>query len=94
MSQPDAETAALYAASILGKDAEQFLRSDLGRTLIGMAEQDAEEATESLKRVWPWRQRKIQQLQNQIWRAESFKGWLRELVIQGEQALQQLEDRE
>jgi hypothetical protein len=43
-------------------------------------------------RVWPWRRRRIEQLQNQLWRARSFKGWLAELVNSGKQAEEQLEE--
>lgn len=84
----------LYAEAILGKDAEDFLASDVGRFLIGRAEQEVAEAMDELKRCHPWRTRKLRELQNRIWRAESVQGWLGELIIRGRQALSQLEQHE
>lgn len=82
----------LLAEAIIGRDAEDFIQSDLGQFMIGCAEQETQEALEQLKRVLPWRSRKITELQNKIWRAESFQSWLAELVIKGKQATTQLEE--
>lgn len=82
----------LYAEAIMGKDAEEFINSEIGQYLVGCAEQEIAEATEQLKRVHPWRTRRIRELQNQVWRAESVQSWLAELVVRGRQALQSLEE--
>jgi pantothenate kinase type III len=82
----------LFAEAILGRDAEEFVQSDIGKYVIGCAEQEAQEAMQQLKNVYPWRRRKITELQNKIWRAESLQQWLSELIIQGTQATQQLEE--
>ncbi len=82
----------LYATAIMGKDAEEFIQSQIGQYLIGCAEQEIVEAADQLKRVHPWRTRRIRELQNQVWRAESFQSWLAELVVNGKQALQTLEE--
>ena len=82
----------LFAEAMVGRDAEEFIESSIGRYLIGCAEQEAQDALEQLKRVYPWRRRKITELQNKIWRAESIQSWLAELVIKGKQAIQQLDD--
>lgn len=87
----DLSTQALYAEAMLGKDAEEFIGSDLGRYMIGRAEQEEREAVELLATVWPWRRRRITELQNRIWRARQFKGWLVELYQIGKQAIDQLE---
>jgi len=47
-----------------------------------------------LQKVNPWRRRRILTLQNQVWRAESFVTWLRELVVSGRQAEAALEESE
>lgn len=73
----------LMAEAILGRDAEEFLASELGRYLTGRADQEIADAQQQLARVSPWRRRRIQQLQNEIWRAQSVKGWLAELVTNG-----------
>lgn len=83
----------LVAEAILGKDAEEFLNTELGRYLIGRAEQEASEATQQLKDVWSWRSKKIQELQNKIWRAESVQSWLADLIISGRQAMETLDEQ-
>lgn len=83
---------ALYAEAVLGRDAEEFFSSDMGRYLIGRAQLEAQEAMEQLKKVSTWRRRRIQELQNKIWRAESIEAWLVELVSSGKAAEAALED--
>jgi hypothetical protein len=90
----DDESALLYAQAVLGKDAEQFMASELGRTMLGIAQQEADAAMLELKRVYPWRRRRIGDLQAVIRRAESFETWLRELFVRGQQAVAILEDEE
>lgn len=82
----------LLAEAMLGQDAEEFIQSDLGRYVLARAEEEEQAAQEILAKVSPWRRRRITQLQDQIWRARSFKSWLAELVFSGKQALQQLEE--
>lgn len=74
------------AEAILGRDARDFLNTELGRFLLGRAKQERDDALESLKNVYPWRRRKIQELQNIIWRTESFEQWLAGLIIDGNNA--------
>lgn len=82
----------LFAEAIIGRDAEDFIQSEIGQYILGCAEQEANDAMDQLKRVYPWRRRKITELQNKIWRAESMQSWLAELVIAGKQAVQQLDE--
>lgn len=82
----------LFAEAMMGRDAEDFINSDIGKYIIGCAEQEEQEAMEQLKRVYPWRRKKITELQNKIWRAESIQSWLAELVIKGKQAISQLDE--
>lgn len=88
------EDTLLYAEAILGKDAEEWLNTDLGRYVVGRIEQDEQEALEALATVLPWRRRKMQELQNRVWRARQLKGYLTELLVTGRQALSQLENSE
>ncbi len=83
----------LWAEAALGRDAADFMASDIGRYLLGRAEQDIQEAHEKLAIVSPWRRNRIRQLQNEIWRAQSVKGWLVELVGAGKQAEAIIEDQ-
>lgn len=86
------ELRGLYAAAAIGKDAEEFVRSELGRTVLGMAKQDAAEAMNDLKKTSPFMFWKVQRLQNEIRIAEQFEKWLVEIITEGAQALHQLEE--
>jgi hypothetical protein len=83
----------LMAEAVLGRDAEEFLNSELGRYMTGRCEQEIQEAQDQLSRVSPWRRRRIQALQNEIWRAQSVKGWLAELITNGKAAEVALEEQ-
>ena len=74
------------AEAVLGRDAEEFLKGEIGRYVIGRCEQERDEALCLLAVVSPWRRNRIRQLQAQVWRAESLKGWLVDLVTAGRQA--------
>ena len=81
---PDQRTA--FAEIALGRDAEEFFHSDLGRYMVGCAQQEYSEAGAKLKTVQWWRVFRITELQNQMWRSEQFMVWLRDLIIRGRAA--------
>jgi hypothetical protein len=81
----------LVAEVVLGRDAQDFLGSELGRYLLGRAQQEADEAMDQLKRINPWRRIKILQLQSKIQRNESIRSWLREIISSGRSAESALE---
>ena len=85
------DQATLYAEVMLGRDAEEFLASDLGRYILARVEEEERTAQERLAKVSPWRRNRIAELQAQIWRAQSLKSWLGELIVTGHQALSQLD---
>jgi len=76
----------LMAEAILGRDAREFLNTELGKYLLGRARLERDAAVEALKSVFPWRKRRIQELQNTIWKCESFEGWLASLIMDGHNA--------
>lgn len=84
----------LFAEAVLGKDAEEFLGSELGRYVVGRAEQEEKEAIDALAVVSSWRRNRIRELQAQVWRARSVKHWLGELIQAGHQAQMQLVEKE
>jgi hypothetical protein len=84
----------MMAEAILGRDAEDFLRSELGQFIVGRCDQEIADAQDKLARVSSWRRRRIQELQNDIWRARNMKGWLVELIQNGRQAEAALEEAE
>ncbi len=88
------ESRTFFAEAALGRDAREFVASDLGRYMVGCARQDVADAQEKLARCLPFRWKRIQQLQNEIRVAEQFLGYIRDLIIRGKAAELTLEDRE
>lgn len=84
-------TQELYAEAILGKDVEEWLSTDVGRYMVAGFEEDEKEALEALAKVFPWRWRKIMQLQERVRLTRKFKSLAAEMITTGRQALQQLE---
>ena len=76
----------LIAEALLGEEAEKFLVSDLGRCLIGMAQQDVKDAEDGLKLVEPTDTKTIVSLQNKAWLGEHFEDYIRELIFKGRNA--------
>ncbi len=74
------------AEAILGRDAQEFLSTELGRYLVGRAELEEREALEKLSEVSAWRVLRVQELQAQVWRARSVRAWLAEIVQAGNAA--------
>lgn len=81
------EDAILIAQAEMGEQAKAFLESELGRVLIGMAEQDAQAAREALELVPPTETNTIMTLQNKARCARNFESWLKELVSRGEESI-------
>jgi hypothetical protein len=81
------EIDALIAEAELGEEARKFLEGDLGRCLIGMAQQDAKEAQEKLVEVDPDDKAKIRELQNRALFGIRFQDYLAELVSRGNNAM-------
>jgi hypothetical protein len=84
------ETEELLAEATLGREAEAFLKSNLGRYITGCCEQEIKTAQDLLSTVSWWRHNRIKQLQNQVWRAKAFTQWLDELVYAGRAAEDEL----
>ena len=84
----------LLAMAYMGREAEDFCNSEIGKYLVGRAEQEEREALEALSTVSTFRKNRIRELQNQVWRARSLQAWLGELITDGRMALQQLESED
>ena len=94
LKELDPSTRTLVAEVDLGNQAHEFVRSELGRHFVGSALQEIAEARELLGVVAPWRRRRIQELQNRVWRATFLLSWLRELLMSGRSAASALEEAE
>lgn len=94
LEELDPESRTLFVEATLGREAVDFFRSDIGRYMVGCAQQEYALASAKLKKVAWWRKRRIQELQNEIWRSEQFMVWLRDLIIRGKASEMSLEERE
>lgn len=90
----DPSTRTLVAEVDLGAQAADFVRSDIGRHLIGCLKQEIVLAQDALSSTSPWRFLKVQELQNRVWRAKFMLVWLRELLIGGKSARSALNETE
>jgi hypothetical protein len=77
----------LVAEAEIGEEARLFKQSDLGKTLLGMAEQDLLLAQEALELVDPTNVEDIRKLQNKAQLARNFQSWLDELIDRGTGAM-------
>lgn len=76
-----------------GMEVEAFLQSRIGCYLTRRAEDEVEEAVESLKQADPANPDKIRELQSRIHRAESFGYWLAEAIQEGLNAQREFIER-
>lgn len=82
------EKDALIAEAELGDEARKFLEGDLGQCLVGMARQEVIAAQEQLIDVNPDDVKAIAALQRKAQLGIFFEQWLRELVTNGDSALE------
>ena len=94
LSSHDPTTRTLVAEVDLGHQARDFMRSELGRHLVGCLQQEVILAQEELNKVLFWRVFRIKELQNQIWRAQFMLNWLRDLILSGKSADGALQESE
>ena len=84
----------LLAEAHIGEDAAEFAKSDLGRYMIGRADQEIQDFTQQLQNVWGIRRKRIQWLQNEIFKRQQFKTYLLEAIQSGRSALAELSERQ
>lgn len=78
----------LIAEAEIGEEARKFLEGDLGKCLLGMAQQEIAVAQEKLEIVDPKDEKSITALQNHAKVGRWFEQWLMELVDRGNAAMQ------
>lgn len=84
----------IFETAVFGKVVENFLGSDIGEYLLGKAMAEENRAMQALIRTSPWRRRRMQELQNEVWRAQQFQVWLGDAIAAGQQATNLLEGEE
>ena len=75
----------------LGDEADSFFKSDLGKYVLGVAEQELQEALMGLRHVDPHDVAKIIALQNKAAVAEAVPAWLNGLIVESRQTQEMLE---
>ena len=82
----------LVAEALIGDEAKKFLESDLGKTLIGMSEQDKELAVLQFSDADITDPKKMRKIQDDIRFALEFRGRIIDLFNRGEEALRVIQD--
>lgn len=83
-AQEDADRRARLRVVALGIDAEQFLRSDLGRHLVERSEEERTDALEALKDADPEDAKAIRKLQNRIAVLDTWQQWIADAITNGQ----------
>lgn len=78
----------------MSMEAEAFLGSNLGRYIVAQAEAERENAIKTLIEADPDDAKAIRDLQNRIWLADSMQFWLANLILDGKNAMHELQARE
>ena len=81
----------LYKRAAFGLQVEQFLSSDIGKYMLARADGDIASSFGELKSCNPKDGIVVQGLQNKIWRAESVKHWLSDVITDGFHSLEILD---
>lgn len=84
----------LVAEIDIGEDAAQFVKSDLGRYIVGRINIEIADLYGKLKSTFPFRWRRVQHLQNEIYKREATKMYLLEAIRSGRSALAELSQRQ
>jgi hypothetical protein len=85
------EQAALFDAVLLGKDVKAFLDGPVYKHLLACAEYEKQSALVRLATVSPEAALEIRNLQNVVWRCDSFGAWLIEALETARQSQEILE---
>ncbi len=78
----------LKAQVLIGDDAENFVNSELGRTVLGMAEQDLKASIIAFDQADITDHKAIAKIQQDVRVARRFDAYLIELITKGREALQ------
>lgn len=82
------------AIAQLGVEAESFKSSGLGRYLNERAESEIIDASRALCEVDPADVKQITELQNKVYRANSFIAWIEEAIESGNFAIEEIRSEE
>ena len=90
----NADILARHAAIVMGDDAEQFFKTDLGRYVLGVAEQEIHAELTNLMSIPPEQTDRIRQSQTRIERVRLAIQWLNEVIAIGRQEQERIQTEE
>lgn len=94
MEEQFKEIEVLIDVAVLGKQVDEFFKSDVGDYLIKNIDSEILSGYNDLKSVSFSNTDAVRIAQNKVWRAEALKEWLTQAVTAGVRAMQVLESRE
>lgn len=80
----------MLASIDLGEEAIAFLDSPLGKTLLGMAQQEVNGAVQDMLKADPEDLKAMRDIQLRMYLGATFEEWLRYLIVQAEQSMETL----
>lgn len=93
MTEADPDQVIMIRKAVFGKQVEAFLGSDIGKYLLARALEQKEAAQAEFLEINCADVEKVRQLQNRITQANDIARWLADVVGDGIQALNIIEDR-
>lgn len=82
------------ASAIAGEEAKRFLSSELGRIVCGFADQEVADAVQELVKADPADITKIRAIQLKAQLGSTFRGWLTDLINDGEESMAVLKQQQ
>lgn len=80
----------LQDKALAGSEAEDFVNGPVGQKVIELARLEVDAAALEMRDVDLKDEKKLREIQNRIWRATQFEGWLEEIIVAGREAYKQL----
>lgn len=90
----ESDRQAMFDLAALGREVDAFWGSRMGEYLLTRCDREYVTALEQLKTCDPTNSTLIIRLQGEVWRAQSFRGWLEEAIRTGLSAENLLEERD
>lgn len=85
---------ALVDVAVLGKQVDDFMRSDVGQFLTDRINDELNDAYDALKTVDAADAKAVYAAQNAVWRSETLARWIETAIQDGIRATNVLESRE
>ena len=88
------ETEILFDTAVLGKQWDDFMRSDIGRYLDDCLAKEHRTGLDELVNANPADAEAVRAAQNKVWRAVQLRSWIQSSIVAGLKATAVLESRD